>query len=144
MPMKCLTICQPWASAIMEGIKDVENRSWSTKHRGPLAIHAGLSTKWIRSLEVEHGAGVCDEEAMGALRRMGEFELLPRGVLLGWVEMLNCVEYRLSGAALRDDPFACGPWCWLFGRRVRWSRPAAYQGQQGLYSIPFRAGRLGQ
>ena len=39
---RALTIRQPWASLIAEGIKTVETRSWSTKYRGELAIHAGL------------------------------------------------------------------------------------------------------
>jgi ASCH domain len=38
---RLLTIRQPWAWAIIYGGKDVENRSWLTKHRGPLLIHAG-------------------------------------------------------------------------------------------------------
>jgi ASCH domain len=36
-----LTVRQPWAWAIIHGGKDVENRSWRTKYRGPLLIHAG-------------------------------------------------------------------------------------------------------
>ncbi|MBN2077483.1 MAG: ASCH domain-containing protein, partial [Spirochaetes bacterium] len=38
--MKALSIRQPWAELILRGIKDVENRSWSTNHRGVMAIHA--------------------------------------------------------------------------------------------------------
>ncbi|MEU0427892.1 hypothetical protein ABZ235_30660 [Streptomyces canus] len=36
-----LTIKQPWAFAIAEGFKLVENRSRRTNYRGPLLIHAG-------------------------------------------------------------------------------------------------------
>ena len=43
--MKALTIQQPWASVITMGVKTIETRSWSTKYRGPLAIHAGLTQK---------------------------------------------------------------------------------------------------
>ena len=39
--MKALTLHQPWASLIAVGVKTIETRSWSTKHRGPIAIHAG-------------------------------------------------------------------------------------------------------
>lgn len=42
--MKALTIRQPWASLIAAGVKTIETRSWSTKYRGPLAIHAGKAT----------------------------------------------------------------------------------------------------
>ena len=41
--MKALTIRQPWASLIAAGVKTIETRSWSTRYRGPLAIHAGLA-----------------------------------------------------------------------------------------------------
>jgi hypothetical protein len=38
--MKALSIRQPWAWLIVHGLKPVENRSWSTSHRGPTLIHA--------------------------------------------------------------------------------------------------------
>lgn len=38
--MKALTIWQPWASLIACGAKQYETRSWATKYRGPIAIHA--------------------------------------------------------------------------------------------------------
>jgi hypothetical protein len=39
--MKVLTVRQPWASLIVSGIKDVENRSKATNYRGRIGIHAG-------------------------------------------------------------------------------------------------------
>ena len=39
--MKAITIIQPWATLIALGEKQFETRSWFTKHRGELAIHAG-------------------------------------------------------------------------------------------------------
>ncbi len=55
--MKALSIRQPWAwlivrpdltdpqqraAAVATGeIKDIENRTWATKHRGPFLVHAG-------------------------------------------------------------------------------------------------------
>ena len=43
--MKTITILEPWASLIADGAKRIETRSWSTKHRGSLAIHVGKSLK---------------------------------------------------------------------------------------------------
>ena len=40
--MRALTLHQPWASLIANGVKTIETRSWSTNYRGPLAIHAGM------------------------------------------------------------------------------------------------------
>ena len=39
--MKTLSIRQPWAFLIIEGIKDIENRTWQTGYRGELLIHTG-------------------------------------------------------------------------------------------------------
>ena len=41
--MKVLTIKQPWASLIVNGHKKYEFRSWKTKYRGKILIHAGKS-----------------------------------------------------------------------------------------------------
>ena len=51
--MRAITIRQPWAELIVRGDKDVENRSWRTRHRGPLLIHAGARAD--RSLLEQHG-----------------------------------------------------------------------------------------
>lgn len=40
MEMKAISIQQPWAHYIVTGHKPVENRSWPTRHRGPILIHA--------------------------------------------------------------------------------------------------------
>jgi len=40
--MKAITIHQPWASLIACGVKQIETRSWATKYRGKIAIHAGI------------------------------------------------------------------------------------------------------
>jgi hypothetical protein len=49
--MKALTLHQPWASLIAEGVKTIETRSWSTKYRGPLAIHAAARRPDVEMLE---------------------------------------------------------------------------------------------
>src|SRR3982751_831667 len=41
--MRAITIAQPFASLIICGAKRYEARTWNTRHRGPLAIHAALS-----------------------------------------------------------------------------------------------------
>ena len=39
-PRKAITLYQPWAHLVIHGGKNIENRLWRTKHRGPLLIHA--------------------------------------------------------------------------------------------------------
>lgn len=47
--MKALSLWQPWASLIALGEKRIETRHWSTKYRGPLAIHATakIPPRWL-------------------------------------------------------------------------------------------------
>lgn len=40
MQVKCLSIQAPWSYLIAFGIKDIENRTWTTKYRGEIYIHA--------------------------------------------------------------------------------------------------------
>lgn len=46
-----LTLRQPWAWAVVDGGKDVENRRWSTSFRGEFLIHAakGMTRKEYES-----------------------------------------------------------------------------------------------
>jgi activating signal cointegrator 1 len=42
---KAITLHQPYASLIGVGAKRYETRSWGTKYRGPIAIHAAKNTE---------------------------------------------------------------------------------------------------
>jgi hypothetical protein len=51
---RVLSIRQPWAWAISQGRKKVENRTWSTSYRGVVYIHASLKLErdgltWLSS-----------------------------------------------------------------------------------------------
>lgn len=74
--MKVLTIKQPWATLIMQGDKRFEFRSWQTKYRGDLLIHAGKDI---------------DKEAM---KRLAKYlpEELPYGKILGKVKLVDCIK----------------------------------------------------
>lgn len=74
--MKALTIKQPWATLIMQGDKKFEFRSWQTKYRGDLLIHAGKGI---------------DKEAMKRLSKYLPAEL-PYGKILGKVKLVDCIK----------------------------------------------------
>lgn len=48
--MKVLSLLQPWASLVVMGHKKIETRSWKTKYRGELLIHASLNPKMAKEL----------------------------------------------------------------------------------------------
>ena len=74
--MKVLTIKQPWATLIMQGYKRFEFRSWQTKYRGDLLIHAGKGI---------------DKEAIKRLEKYLPKELLT-GKILGKVTLVDCIK----------------------------------------------------
>lgn len=52
MEVKCLSVKQPYAWLIVNGFKDIENRTWNTKFRGKIYIHASktvdlIGVEWI-------------------------------------------------------------------------------------------------
>jgi hypothetical protein len=51
MEMKVIVVRQPWAWLIVNGFKDIENRSWRTRYRGPLLIQASASLPSKAQLE---------------------------------------------------------------------------------------------
>ena len=73
--MKVLTIRQPWATLIMRGDKRFEFRSWQTKYRGELLIHAGKGI---------------DKEAVNRLEKYLPKDL-PLGKILGKVMLVDCI-----------------------------------------------------
>lgn len=63
--MKCLTVRQPHAGLIALKYKRLETRSWSTKHRGPLAIHAGKM--WTKAMRERWGWGKQPDPVLGCV-----------------------------------------------------------------------------
>jgi len=56
--MKILSIRQPWAALIVSGAKDVENRTWPTRYRGPLLVHAAKRSDDVTSEDIQQRYGV--------------------------------------------------------------------------------------
>jgi len=73
--MKVITIKQPWATLIAEGYKEYEFRTWRTKYRGEILIHAGKGV---------------DKKA---LPRFEHLNLdYPSGVIIAKANLTDCVE----------------------------------------------------
>jgi hypothetical protein len=83
--MRALSIRQPWAWLIIAGHKDIENRSWDTRHRGSLLVHAGRA--WAR---------MPIEEIEKRYRVQIPREKLLRGGIIGSVELVDVVRKHRS------------------------------------------------
>lgn len=76
--MRAVTIRQPWATLIAVGEKRFETRSWATKHRGHIAIHAGkvIDNKAcqhpeIKAMLAKHGYFTPSDLPIGAVIATG-------------------------------------------------------------------------
>lgn len=86
--MKALTIWQPWASLIACGAKQFETRSWATKYRGAIAIHAAMKDPNKLSLLDKEALEQIVREEINA-GRCPTWSLMPRGAVIATAELVN-------------------------------------------------------
>jgi len=113
--MKAITISQPYASRIATGEKWVENRSWETPYRGPLAIHAGSGTQYMTLREIQ-AAGL-PVGAVIAICRLVACLRVER-LIGGELRISRQQAAVLSGIGVEPGAFlnherTLGPWCWV-------------------------------
>lgn len=117
--MRILSVKQPWPWALVDGWKDVENRSWRTAYRGPIAIHASRTPAW---------RGWDELDRLGAPHPFADE--LSWGAVVGVVDLVDITERA-------DSPWAhSGAWHWIV-ESPRWlSIPLPRRGQVGLVRTP--------
>ncbi len=137
--MRALTILQPYAELIARGAKWIENRTWASHYRGPLAIHAGQSPRLLR---VENGR---DEYGLDP-------QQLAFGAIVAVAELLACLSLAELQRQARAEPLLpgrrrtigdtlkhlhCeGPVLWILADVQRLATPVPCRGAQGLFTLP--------
>lgn|GEM_PF-510327 len=127
MSSKAITIHGPWAWAILQGIKRVENREWLTEYRGPLLIHAGQSPD-------------SDDVARATFFKLGvtEPDGYIRGAIIGEVNLSAIYSLEDYLKKFGHDPynreFARGPWCWVL-ENPRACEPVYCPGNFQLWTV---------
>lgn len=129
--MKALTISQPYASLIAAGEKFVENRTWSTSYRGPLAIHAGLGSNYLsKEALATYPTGVIVAVAdLVACRQLGELRSMPETHIQIWTPVGPSL---LEVDLILQHEHAQGPWCWIL-QNVRPVTHYPLRGAQGIW-----------
>jgi hypothetical protein len=97
--VKALSIRQPWAWLIVNGYKDIENRSWNTKYRGRVLVHA---SKGMTLADYESAKSICDNLPPLKRIRLPLPEKLEKGGIVGYTHILNCIDHS-------DSPWFFGP-----------------------------------
>ena len=102
---KALSIKQPWASLIAIGLKDVENRTWKTKYRGKLLIHAPSSIDygvrqfdWCKPFTIEQH-NLVDDMLNNTDTVAGFIRSNPLSAIVGEVDLVDITQFY-------DSPWA--------------------------------------
>lgn len=135
---KCLTIKQPWASAVAFAGKDIENRSWQCHYRGPLAIHAGAAfiedELYRRRSVVRRGEKrpliewINQGRKRYGLERVEE--TLDQSCVIAIGMLVDCVQKSSS-------PWFEGEWGWVLAGVIP-IRPVPLAGKLGIWDCKFK------
>eukprot|EP00741_Cyanophora_paradoxa_P013723 tig00020710_g13246.t1 len=135
-----LSMHQPWASLLVLGIKRVEGRGWPTPHRGTLWIAS--TVKEADPEEVRDVEGYYSALARRAGRPPPAFpEAYPSGVLLGCVDVTDCLSHEQWTARLEAGDCASWPeendsrYVFVCERRRRLPVPFPVRGQHKIWRL---------
>ncbi len=107
--------------AIFHAGKDIENRSWQTRHTiGTIAIHASSNADSVDALP------------KGVPRP--ELDVLTRGAIIGVVDVVRVIRDSRSR-------WFEGPLGWVLSNPRRLTKPIASSGRLGLWSMDVRIER---
>ena len=123
--MKVLTLKQPWATLVAEGIKKYEFRLWKTNYRGKILIHAGT--------------GIDKKE----LEKFKDLNLeFPSKRILAEVEIEDCLELNdeLNKKIIAEKNIAYGSkyrtgYAWKLTNAKKLDYNKEVKGQLGLWNI---------
>lgn len=125
--MKAISIRQPWAWLIVNGYKDIENRTWDTKYRGMVLIHASKGmTRKEYNLAVSYAAEI--NRAIPYL--IPSFEKIERGGIVGHA-------YIDSTTRESSSPWFFGP----VGFQIAFAKPLPFVPLKGRLSF-FETGMI--
>ena len=146
--MKAITIKQPYASLIVEGLKDIENRTWKCpeKYIGQrVLIHSSSSEKYDK---LPLDKMFTKSQLSGLYEKYTESELCKRvylfGAIIGSVEIVDCViNHKSIWAEKTDEPleyytgeeeFSCYPtYNWVLANPIKFKNPIPIKGKLNFW-----------
>jgi hypothetical protein len=122
--MHALTIKNPWAYLIAKGIKDIENRTWSTGYRGPLLIHVSKTPDIRNCTRAVVNSGIMPYGEF--IRHLAKTENLA-GNIIGIVDLVDIVKDHESEWA------APGEYHWVLKNPVLFKKPSPHRGKLNIW-----------
>lgn len=137
--MKVISLLQPWASLVVLGHKKIETRSWNTKYRGELLIHASARfDKEQERLAFEFSQLLKDSRVYHCHRGA----IIGKANLTGTetTDFLEYIESNPNLAILENweqerafGDYSPGRYGWLLSDPVIFDVPIAAKGKLGLW-----------
>lgn len=128
--MKAISIRQPWAWAILNAKKDIENRTWRTKIRGTVAVHASQT---MRRREYEEALRKI--KTLSPRVKVPSYESMPRGAIVGLVDIVGCEPKTKSKWHAR------GHYGFLLANPRALRRPVPCKGSLSFWEVPANIAR---
>lgn len=124
--MDIITVKQPWANLIIDGIKPVENRTWKCpeKYIGKrIGIHSSAKPILFDFLE-----DILTNDQINALNgNIEPFRGMYLGHIIGSVEVVDCVQNHPSVWAGQ------GMWHWVLANPIKFKRPIPAKGKLSFW-----------
>lgn len=138
--MKAISLWQPWASAIANGVKQIETRHWQTHYRGPIAIHA--AQKKSRDL-VEAFYSLMDLHptfyTAFAKNIELEFATLPFGAVIATATLVECLPVDMITGLTEVERalgnYSSGRFGWVLKDVKRLAKPVPCRGRQRIFNV---------
>ena len=124
--MRVITLKQPWATLVAEGLKKYEFRSWKINYRGEILIHAG---KGIDS---------------DAIKKFEHLKLdYPRSKILAKVSIVDCIKLseEINKKIINENEYIYGDkynrtgYAWKLDNLEKLNIDSNISGKQGIWNI---------
>lgn len=133
--MKTISLMQPWASLIILGVKQFETRSWDTKHRGRLLIHASQKKDPAY-------AQLCVNSPFNKfIKGLHGFYALPFGAIIGEVKLEETFDTENLRRKISDTEQAFGDYgtgrrAWKLVKPMSYQHIIPYKGALSIWEFP--------
>jgi activating signal cointegrator 1 len=149
--MKVISLLQPWATLVVIGAKKIETRSWNTKFRGEILIHA--SRKFAKN-QIELGQELNRKYGVG----LGHVDDLPTGAIIGKVNVIDTFQFdeqtkeslvyyydheykigwELNEQELTFGDYSGGRYGWLLSDPIQFTEPIPAKGSLSIWNYDKR------
>lgn len=123
--IRAISVAQPWAHCIVHKGKNVENRTWITKYRGTVAIHASAAVDKDRFYWCEKDLGIKLDP-----------EDLSYGSIVGFAEIVEVITKK--SVTRKTTKWFGGPYGFVLTNVVALKKPVRVKGSLGFWRLKGR------